>query len=431
MKQRDPQRRPPSLALKEDQDLVRQVRHYKVITPLFGGGAIPQQPDEVTVIRASEIRGLLRFWWRATRGGQFNGSLDAMRKAEEAIWGSAAGGQKTGPSQATLHVTVTSKGQPFQATDRKGKPVKSIGDIKSIYSYIAFPLRDIQGAKVWRDVEFKLEVRFPERYRQDVEAALWAWETFGGIGARTRRGFGALQLTGLEENGQSIDVDTPSCHGVKAWIERHLNHYLAGEQWPESVPHLRNNLDFHVRRPSKNALDAWSDLIQRYQAFRQRRHRRYGLSLWPEANVIRQRMGHPIKRPPNITNYELVEAFPRGQFGLPIIFHMPHDKKALKQEDFTLQGSSPAPGKPPIDRLASPLILRPLACQKGFVGLAVVLEAPRTPPYGLEVPEFPEGHRSVRANLTKKDANTEPLRRILHGEPDVLKAFLNFLKAQS
>lgn len=428
MKQRDPQRRPPSLTPKNEKDIIRQVRHYKVITPLFGGGAIPQQPDEVTVIRASEIRGLLRFWWRATRGGQFNGSLDAMRKAEEAIWGSAAGGQKAGQSQVTLHIIATSKGQPFQATDGKGRPVKNIGDIKSIYSYVAFPLRDIQGAKVWRDVEFELEVRFPECYRQDVEAALWAWETFGGIGARTRRGFGALQLTGLEENGQSMDVDTPSCHRVKVWIERHLNHYLAGEQWPDSVPHLSRNLDFHVRRPSKNALDAWSDLIQRYQAFRQRRHRRYGLSLWPEANVIRQRMGHPIKRPPNITNYELVEAFPRGQFGLPIIFHMPHDN--LGQEDFTLQGKQGPDGKS-VDRLASPLILKPLPCQRGYVGLVAVLDAPRKPPFGLFVPELPDGHQDAESKLTRRDANTEPLRRILHGEPDVLKAFLNFLKAQS
>nr|HID14673.1 type III-B CRISPR module RAMP protein Cmr1 [Anaerolineae bacterium] len=93
-------RKPPQISppgIQPKQDRVHQVRIYKLITPLFGGGAEPQKPDEVTVIRASEIRGLLRFWWRATRGGQF-GSLDELRCAEEAIWGSAAGEGKAGPS---------------------------------------------------------------------------------------------------------------------------------------------------------------------------------------------------------------------------------------------------------------------------------------------------------------------------------------------
>ncbi|HGX94026.1 MAG TPA: type III-B CRISPR module RAMP protein Cmr1, partial [Candidatus Tenderia sp.] len=84
--------------------LVHQVRAYRLITPLYGGGAKTQEPDEVSVVRASEIRGLLRFWWRATRGGQFGGSLETMRSAEEAIWGSAAGDGKAGPSPVSVFV---------------------------------------------------------------------------------------------------------------------------------------------------------------------------------------------------------------------------------------------------------------------------------------------------------------------------------------
>ncbi len=443
MKQRDPQRRPPSLTPKNEKDIIRQVRHYKVITPLFGGGAIPQQPDEVTVIRASEIRGLLRFWWRATRGGQFDGSLEAMRKVEEAIWGSAGGKGKAGPSPIAIAVRVLQEGRPdipFEVIRKKGKIRVQPRQGSIVPPYAAFSLQPkkedahvgMELPGVYVGVAFELIIHFPEAVRQEVEAALWAWETFGGVGARTRRGFGALQLGAIQENGQALKVDMPTCEQVKSWIHARLRSpHLSATQWPKNVPHL--NLDmfdtfFHVTRRERNAIEVWTFLITKYQSFRQKRHKKFGLSLWPEANVIRTRMRKRPKWPDRVHNPQVVDKFPRGQFGLPIIFHMPHDN--LGREDFTLQGKQGPDGKS-VDRLASPLILKPLPCQSGYVGLVAVLDAPRKPPFGLFVPELPDGHQDAESKLTRRDANTEPLRRILHGEPDVLKAFLNFLKAQS
>lgn len=42
----------------------------EVITPLFGGGVEVGVNDPVTLICPSSIRGLLRFWWRATLGAR-------------------------------------------------------------------------------------------------------------------------------------------------------------------------------------------------------------------------------------------------------------------------------------------------------------------------------------------------------------------------
>ncbi|PJF33357.1 MAG: hypothetical protein CUN57_02390, partial [Phototrophicales bacterium] len=66
-----------------------------------------------------------------------------------------------------------------------------VGDPDSPYSYVAFPLRDTNHYLL-KDVKFSLRLHFPIYVKQDLQAALWAWETFGGVGARTRRGFGAL-----------------------------------------------------------------------------------------------------------------------------------------------------------------------------------------------------------------------------------------------
>ncbi len=424
---------PPEIQPKQDR--VRQVRRYKLITPLFGGGAEPQQPDEVTVVRASEIRGLLRFWWRATRGGQF-GSLDEMRRAEEAIWGSAAAEGKPGPSEVWLEVRDFKKGQldvPFEVVhSKREKAVVNPRKGSVVPAYAAFPLQPkreeayvgMELPGVYLDVEFTLHITFPEKRRQDVEAALWAWETFGGVGARTRRGFGALQLVELIENDQNKMPNAPKTpQQVKEWIRQTLREYVVKGNWPEHIPHLSQDLRFECTKPQRDALAAWQTLIGKLQQFRQQRHKKYGLSLWPEANVIRKRMGQKPKWPPNISSPSLVERFPRARFGLPIIFHMPHDKR-LRSKDFTLMGSPEPDSDKPIDRLASPLILRPLVCGSQAVGLAVVLEAPQEPPYGLEVEGLPSGQKKVRTDLTEDDANTEPLKRVLNGEPDVTEAFL-------
>ena len=78
---RTPSKSPSAIEKRAEDKRITQVRRYKVITPLFGGGVDPAKADPVTVVRATEIRGHLRFWWRATRGGQFEGNLDKMREA--------------------------------------------------------------------------------------------------------------------------------------------------------------------------------------------------------------------------------------------------------------------------------------------------------------------------------------------------------------
>src|SRR5579859_2744911 len=80
---------PTKLNTQPAEGIITQVREYELITPLFGGGVIPGENDILTPIRGSEIRGHLRFWWRACRGGQFDGNLAAMKKKEDEIWGAA------------------------------------------------------------------------------------------------------------------------------------------------------------------------------------------------------------------------------------------------------------------------------------------------------------------------------------------------------
>lgn len=421
MKTRVPKITPPQVSLRPD-NRVTEVRRYKLITPLFGGGVKAQEADPITVIRGASVRGQLRFWWRATRGGQFDGNLNKMREGENAIWGSAAkkGDKNSGPSKVSLTTKILNEGKPFAATDSKGKPVTNIGDQKSVYSYVAFPLRDTQGAKVLQGVEFELTICYPNELEADVRAALWAWETFGGIGARTRRGFGALQLTRVNGNG----VRLPSSARLEESIDNGFKQHLTSGKGCQGVPRLVPN---HVLTIAKSrnddAVQTWRYLFDRMKAFRQSRYldknnRPFGRSKWPEPDAIRRLTGkHSSGHEPNHT---IDGRFPRSQFGLPIIFK-------FKDNDEKNGDPSASILKPEnSERWASPLLLRPVACSDGYVGLAIRLASSLDDMDSGIVLEDGDKHKhSAKWQINSNEASQiEPLQ----GQTDVIEAFLTYLK---
>ncbi|MEW6405860.1 MAG: type III-B CRISPR module RAMP protein Cmr1 [Chloroflexota bacterium] len=441
---RIPKTTPPPVEVKKDEQSVTETRHYKLITPLYGGGVEPGRADPVSVARATEIRGHLRFWWRATRGGnpEFGGKLDKMKAAEDEIWGSSGGKGKPGSSRVDIEILDGNKGRVLDTVrikSKKGVRSVSIGDPASPYGYVAFPLRktdESPAGSVQEGVEFTIRITYKPRkgddlilLKKEVETALWAWETFGGIGARTRRGFGAIQCISVEN--QPISATPP--HEVEINIREKLKQYQG--DWPEGVPHLSANLRF-VITPAKTSSDqAWSTLFKALQNFRQKDARYdkktgsqsdYGMSRWPEANAIRDIFSLPPQYPAGIPK-KLIKKFPRAAFGLPIGFEMHHDKSIEERPE--LQGAKH-------DRLASPLILRPLACADDkAVGLAAVLEwepvdsdEPYTPPGGLRlVGKDDKFDEPVQSRLNATEASKIPP---LKGQTDVLQAFLDYLKGK-
>src|SRR5437660_2849630 len=324
----------PKLALAIDAHLtkgkqpagtVTWTRKYKLITPLFGGGVSPMECDPVTIIRGSEIRGHLRFWWRATRGGQYNGDLSEMKKAEAKIWGAAHISKKTTtppekkddeqkPPTVQIEVEVTKNGESkevFGLFHKEGKLKTKLND-PDIPEYAAFPLRPTddeckQGnvvlKKVQKDVEFILTITFAKDYEKEIRAALWAWETFGGIGARTRRGFGAIHCTEALPGIKPLDKSATAkpetlIKEIKTLIKGNLKAFISAEdKFPDDVPHLSRNLRFAPVLPSSPANkkqkrqnsteqqkpltinDAWIELVRRLKNFRQPQDKQHK---WPD-----------------------------------------------------------------------------------------------------------------------------------------------------
>ncbi len=408
---RKPKEAPPQVQKREREGIITQVREYKLITPLFGGGVVPGECDPVTVVRATAIRGHLRFWWRATRGGQFNGDLKAMYEAESLLWGASSTPDKPRPSKVEILILDARKGKPEQPYTDRFRTLPEWRDL----AYAAFPLApvgDKPAGSVVKDVFFKIQITYPEQYRADVEAALWAWETFGGIGARTRRGFGAIRLVTVDGKEPPL----PNSQSIENIIRQGLQKYVAQGTPPANVPHLSQITTLKVTKPFKTAHEAWAHLIVKLKNFRQSRNQgmqnRPGRSRWPEPDAIRQltQQSCPSHSKPLLT----IDKFPRAVFGLPIIFHF---KDTGDPEDTTLTLKDH-------DRLASPLILRPYECADGkAVGIALVLEGTGIP-NGWLVLSTPNGDFPVQHRLAPNEAQSiTPL----NNNPDVLKAFLNTL----
>lgn len=319
--------------------------HCKLVTPMYGGGVNAAEVDEKMPIRASGIRGQLRFWWRIV-AGPF-ASPEAMFQREAAIWGGIAASGPT-VSQVAVRVDRVSgvKVEPafvYQSNRNRPGELRTMPEAADwVEPYALFPARgeltpdkrDVAVAPhrlALAGVGFELGIKFgpklSEVQRQEVETALRWWASFGGVGARTRRGLGAVQVKALAP----VTADeVRACGG-----------------------------QLQLRPATKEAEAAWKISLARLREFRQAVNvgrnppsddpNRPGRSRWPEPDAIRRQSGrHSHGHAPT---HPVTNAYPRAAFGLPIVFHFKDENRGEPPQHLLV----PEGG----DRLASPLILRP------------------------------------------------------------------------
>ncbi len=435
-----------------DENIIKQIRKYKLITPLFGGGAVTKKADDVKIIRETEIRGQLRFWWRAIRGV---GTIKEMSEREAEIFGTSASekdGNKLGASKVKVFVEIEKKGEskvPFvvvektdrfgniEYNDRTGEPKTKVIDKKIAPIYAVFPLRPPENEKfagmyislLQVGVEFNLEITFPNELRKDVEAALWAWENFGGIGARTRRGFGAVELFEVCENNSDITnlIEKPTSNkdAFRTYYQTKITEFtndLGGRTIDKNVPHLLQTSDSKTQTRN-NSKDAWEFLIKQLKDFRQSRNpssdpRKEGRSYWSEPDEIRRivKKGDGLTRDFAHLPKHTVKKFPRAEFGMPIVFSFPQYNEP-KNTELLPNGYT---------RLASTLILKPVACSDGkFLALALILETSKEIFNDVHLVKQSPKKDYGRVEIHLKSGEEKLIKPMeTFGETDVLKAFL-------
>jgi CRISPR-associated protein Cmr1 len=329
-----------------------QIYPCKLVTPLYGGGVRAGEVDREMPIRAASIRGQLRFWWRVACAN--NDPPAKLFKREVEIWGGIA---EAGPKASQVGVRIQKVGSldlaPAHTYVRNPKRPGELRSMPNLADWAeGYALFSAQGkltknrqaiedqpkilAKPGTGFELglNLSIKLTEGQRKEVLTALRWWASFGGIGARTRRGLGAIKVEGLDSVTAS---EVAACGG-------------------RLVP----------RKPVAGPTEAWKQAVGRLKDFRQKvgvgrnppspgTPSPAGRSLWPEADTIRSLSGSAAPR--HSTRIVTVDAFPRALFGLPIVFHF-KDAHAGDPDDHVLEPADLSPNEKR-DRMASPLVLRP------------------------------------------------------------------------
>lgn len=329
----------PETALTEWNQLSTQAdvwTHYpcQLVTPLYGGGVRTGEVDKTLPIRPSGIRGQLRFWWRLACG-PFDSPTE-MFKRETAIWGGIASTRPT-----ASRVTVRVKSNPIGAAGLVSKhQLANFPDYAVILDPGANPLFLPSGYRF--EVALSYSRDLSDAQRIQINEALRWWASFGGVGARTRRGLGALRV---QDIGETLAPVSPG------EVEAHHGQLV-------------------LQKAAKDANEAWTRAVKTLQQFRQGANlgrnpgdgNRPGRSRWPEPDTIRrQTHQHAARHHPE---HPVDGVYPRALFGLPIIFHF---KDFDEPQDSTLIPADNA------DRMASPLILRPYWTGRAWHPAALLL----------------------------------------------------------
>lgn len=447
----------------DKEDYITETRHYKLITPLFGGGYKPGEPDEYTPIRATEIRGQLRFWWRALEGWKSNSKPEQLYDLEGSMWGTVHGDEVAGASRITIEVLNLPK-----ATEEYLKPAYRDGwNKQNVYSprpdqqvapgYASFPLRpDSPEAKkvLLTSGNFSIKITYPIGLRKSVFAALWGWETFGGVGARTRRGFGAFtrenQVTFEEDalgkalnNLEATRISIKNSTELEAYLKQGLEVFSADQGWPSGVPFVPKKARFKIANKS------WGQVVTALANFRQSRpkaqkqlpngnsYTEFGRSHWPEPDGIRDLMQQYLvvkdKDDKTIIKKEHKPihsqrgSFPRAAFGLPIIFWFKDGPKEGQPVDLKIRDPRTTTLMPKgSERLASPLLLRPYA---GNLSIALIVEGSQGVLDNLRLMYEEPGKKQPQFKDLKSVAFLSSATGIkpLGTKTDVLQAFLDTL----
>ena len=174
---------------------------YRITTPMFLSGADQNQAE----LRLPSFKGALRFWWRALAAQRFGGDIRKIRAAEDKLFGSTKAASKIQMRLIqTDNATTTEKGKVLR---ERNKPV---GPGARYFGYgvmEAFASRNkgTEAGQLTRPcinagASFEVSLRCRNLDDDEVEylsLALQALGLLGGLGSKSRKGYGSLMLESL------------------------------------------------------------------------------------------------------------------------------------------------------------------------------------------------------------------------------------------
>ena len=243
------------------------VAHYKIITPMFLGGE--DQRTDQTQFRNASFKGALRFWWRALNWGaalkdaknQEASALSLLHEREGNIFGLASDGENS--KQSCVKINSELRGAIVgRATLPNHTYLLGMG----LYNYKDGMLRDyLQGGNLTIRLIFKPKTK--EEDIASVQQAAIALGLFGGLGSRSRKGFGSLALQKMEIAGNK-ELRFTTEESIQNFVKS-LD-FSAPAEAPFSALTRATRIDISTNKNSAmDALAAINAELQLYRSFGQ------------------------------------------------------------------------------------------------------------------------------------------------------------------
>ncbi|MDR2080638.1 MAG: type III-B CRISPR module RAMP protein Cmr1 [Campylobacteraceae bacterium] len=164
------------------------------VTPAFLGGA-----DQNAELRTAPFKASLRWWWRVLFGAQHG---EKIYEKESELFGSTDSASKV---RIEVLGTPAIDKADLAKDNFKGKKQQVEGksfriDVIDYLAYGLYARDNVRRGNVYHrnhfaaGSRFKLTVYAPKEHKEEIVACLKALFAFGGVGSRSRNGFGSLRL---------------------------------------------------------------------------------------------------------------------------------------------------------------------------------------------------------------------------------------------
>ena len=191
---------------------------YRITTPLFCAGADFDRPE----VRLTSFKGVLRFWWRALAWSRCGGDLGSIRHQENVLFGSTDTGQsrvlmRLKPARASRNPTSAGNVLMVPGADQVvGEGARYLG--YGVMEAFGSKAKGTRAGQLTRaclpapsipeladPFEFTIQMKgrdLDTMSLDSLEKALIALGTLGGMGAKSRKGYGSLVLQVLYVSGK-------------------------------------------------------------------------------------------------------------------------------------------------------------------------------------------------------------------------------------
>ena len=332
---------------------------YRVVTPLFCSGSDRERPE----FRLPSFKGVLRFWWRALAWSRCR-DIESLQSEEDYLFGSSRSGQ----SRVSLRVAPSSVPQPIpvgevlRQVDRRvvGHGARYLG--YGVMEAFASRNRNTQDGQLIRaclPAPFAVTVRMTAhglrgQRLESLQDALVALGTLGGMGAKSRKGYGSLVIHSLSIDGKPRPVPQ-TVDDLRRKILA-LRRSVTGTSLPEFTAFSSDTRHVLLQSDRRDPLELL-DLVGR-ELVRFRSWGRNGRILGGDVKSERNfRSDHDL-----MTYRTERNAHPER-----IAFGLPHNYGRAREKQVGPFGR--------LDRRASPLFIHVHECAKGPVAVISFLPA--------------------------------------------------------